>query len=49
MLQTPSLRHLKLAEIGYRCGFQDPSHFARAFKQRTGLTPSQFRKAETIA
>lgn len=38
------LRHkdVSIAEIGYRCGFEDPSHFARAFKGRTGLTPRQY-------
>lgn len=34
----------KLCEISSACGFADQSHFARAFKSRTGLTPGQYRR-----
>ena len=46
-----SLRHahLQIAEIGWRWGFADPAHFARAFKQRFGRTPSQAREAVAAA
>lgn len=30
--------------IGERCGFQEMSYFARAFRQKYGCTPSQYRK-----
>jgi AraC family transcriptional regulator len=36
-------RRLPLAEIAFRCGFADQSAFTRCFRQRTGLTPKQFR------
>jgi AraC family transcriptional regulator len=36
-------RRLTLAEIAFRCGFADQSAFTRCFRQRTGLTPKQFR------
>ena len=36
-------RRLSLAEIAFRCGFTDQSAFTRCFRQRTGLTPKQFR------
>ncbi|MCC8037229.1 MAG: helix-turn-helix domain-containing protein [Bacteroidales bacterium] len=32
-------------EIGHQCGFDDMSHFGRIFKQVTGMTPTEFRKA----
>ncbi|AOM79454.1 chromate resistance protein ChrB domain-containing protein [Pedobacter steynii] len=32
------------SEIAYLTGFSDQSHFARIFKQETGLTPSAYRK-----
>jgi AraC-like DNA-binding protein len=30
--------------IAHDCGFADPGYFARAFRERTGLTPERFRK-----
>jgi len=32
-----------IAEIAYELGFENPSHFARAFKRWTGRSPSSFR------
>lgn len=34
-----------LAEIAYRAGFYDQSHFTHAFKLHTGMTPTQYRRA----
>lgn len=31
------------AEISYRCGFSDQSHFIRVFRKFKGVTPQQFR------
>jgi AraC-like DNA-binding protein len=39
-----SQRHLQIREIAYRCGFTNPNHFSRAFKQQYGLSPLQFYK-----
>ena len=50
-LARQMLRHeeISIADIGHSCGFEDPSHFARAFKARTGLTPRQYlRMAKRI-
>lgn len=33
------------AAIGYHCGFADQSHFSRAFKQHSAMTPVQYRSA----
>ncbi|MFM5339067.1 helix-turn-helix transcriptional regulator [Aeromonas enteropelogenes] len=35
--------HFRLEEVANRCGFTDVNYFYRVFKQKTGLTPSQFR------
>ena len=33
------------AEAALEVGFADQSHLCNAFRQRTGLTPGQYRKA----
>lgn len=33
-----------ITEVAFDCGFEDVSHFSRAFKQRFGCPPSEFRK-----
>lgn len=35
---------LQISEVAMRCGYFDMSHFTRAFKQVTGMTPSQYRQ-----
>ena len=32
-----------ISEIAYSLGFKYPQHFTRVFKQRTGVTPNEFR------
>lgn len=36
---------LPIAEIGMSVGFEDVSHFSRAFRRTMGMTPSAFRRA----
>ena len=33
-------------EIAEACGFSDAAYFSRVFKQRTGVTPGQWRRGE---
>jgi AraC-like DNA-binding protein len=35
-----------VAEITYACGFSDPSSFRRAFANKYGVTPSQYRAGQ---
>ncbi len=35
---------LPLSEIGYRLGFEDPSHFSKRFRAARGLAPSTYRR-----
>ncbi len=37
-----------LARIGERCGFPDPSYFARLFKRETSLTPGEYRRRHNV-
>lgn len=39
---------LKISEVGARCGFQEMSYFARAFRERKGCTPSEYRKKHRL-
>jgi len=45
MLQDPSSAELAIEDVAARCGFGDPSHFARRFRQQFGQPPLQFRRA----
>lgn len=44
LLASPLGDRLGIAEIAYRTGFSSQAHFARAFKGRFGLTPSEARR-----
>jgi AraC-like DNA-binding protein len=49
MLGDVHLFDLPVAEVAARCGFADPSHFARRFRRRFGQSPSKFRGSPTGA
>ena len=39
---------LSISHISEKCGFSNPYHFCRLFKQHTGITPSEYRKENLI-
>jgi len=43
-LADPSFADYSVSEIAYRFGFNDASHFSRAFKSEYQQTPARFRK-----
>lgn len=45
MLSDPRGASLSVGEIAFRCGFLDPGYFARAFRKRFGIAPSDWRGA----
>ena len=32
----------RIAEIAYACGYSDPRYFSRCFRQKYGVTPSEY-------
>lgn len=49
MLSDRCFAAVPVAEIGWRAGFRDPSHFSRRFRERFGDTPGSFRPAADCA
>lgn len=45
-LATPALASRSISEIAYYWGFNDVAHFSRAFRQRFGQSPREFRAAQ---
>lgn len=43
MLSQPRRGSRMISEVAFACGFCNFSHFCKAFKARTGMTPSQYR------
>lgn len=43
-LTRPAWRHRSISEIALACGFNDFSHFSRAFKQQFGVSPRIYRQ-----
>ncbi len=39
---------LGVVAVAEACGFSSPYHFCRLFKQKTGTTPSEYRKANLV-
>ena len=39
---------LSIGAVAEKCGFSNPYHFCRLFKQRTGVNPSEFMKQNKI-
>ncbi len=46
LLADPQLSDLPIAEVAARCGFNDPSYFARRFRARFAQAPLQFRRGQ---
>lgn len=36
--------NLSISEIAFKLGFEDPGYFTRLFRQKTAMTPKQYRK-----
>ncbi len=47
-LTEPLWRGTTITDIAYDWGFSDAAHFSRAFRQRHGLTPRQYRQTHTV-
>jgi AraC-like DNA-binding protein len=47
-LVTPHNSHLKLLAIAYEVGFNSKSAFNSAFKKHVGITPSEYKRTQTL-
>jgi AraC-like DNA-binding protein len=47
-LLNPNFKHYTVLGVGLDCGFNSKTSFNRIFKEETGKTPSEFKKANTI-
>lgn len=45
MLRSPAYQSLSVTEIALQCGFSNPSHFSKAFRNEFDCSPTQFRQA----
>jgi AraC-like DNA-binding protein len=45
-LSDPACAHLSIGMLAYGCGFASQAHFARRFKDRYGLSPRDYRRAQ---
>lgn len=45
---APSQLGCRVYDIAMRWGFNDPSHFSRAFKKQFGVTPREFQQAQGL-
>ena len=43
-LEDRRFARVSIADIAWRSGFADPSHFARRFRQRYGIAPALYRR-----
>ncbi len=43
-LLDPNMSHMRVSEIAYRRGFNDPAHFSRSFRNRFEISPSKLRQ-----
>lgn len=44
LLEDRRFSRISISDIAWRCGFSNPSHFARRFRQRFGIAPALLRK-----
>lgn len=46
-LLNPTMSKMRISEIAFRRGFNDPAHFSRSFRDRFGISPSKLRNKAT--
>ncbi len=48
-LRDPNQRALNISEVAYRWGFNDLSHFNKAFRAQFGMTPGEWRRDANLS
>lgn len=46
-LASPAGRHRSIAAVAHGCGFADPSHFARRFREAYGMRPRDWQRSSS--
>ncbi len=47
-LLDPNLRHMRVSEIAFDRGFNDPAHFSRSFRKRFDVSPLKLRQGAEV-
>lgn len=47
-LESPMFSTLSISEICFRWGFNGSAHFSRAFKERYGVSPRDYRRSQSV-
>jgi AraC-like DNA-binding protein len=47
-LRAGGQQHRTITQLAYQFGFNDPAHFGRAFRERYGVSPREYRQRATL-
>ena len=48
LFRNRKLKHVRISEIGFTVGYENPSSFTMTFKRFTGLSPKEWKRGQTL-